>query len=479
MDHSTPSYASYRGVAQLQVHAPCVAAASACRAMALHGAHARRNPTEALPPALVRDILLRLPADQRARAACVSRSWRTAMADPALWLRLDLSFASGVTCRVDGAALRAAAARARGGLVTLNVSDRTILWAATRAVVAENDASLRQVRLPGVGNLTTLAQLEALLAAAPALQMLEADVRCGFAAARRLLRNEPPYVPLLLRCLVVSLDVERSDFLALAADLRAHPSLIVLHIHSNDQLLLREVDALVDAALALRLTSLQLYTARLPPGIGPALARLLSSTALTRLHLYNMEDDVDVAFLDVPGAALVSSALRANCTLRDLSLRDVGLWEDVKAAVTLLGALTGHASLRSLDLVFNRVRVVAVAPAIGVALGTLVAADAPALEDLNLSWCRLGDAGLGPLCDALPRNSHLQGLEAVVNDMSDAFAAQRLLPAVRANTSLRNLAVDKGEGEENAPAAEEAMQLVKARKAAHAAAAAAAVAGGA
>jgi hypothetical protein len=64
------------------------------------------NPIEALPPPLLRLVFLRLPADQRARAACVSCAWKDAVADPALWRRLDLSAESGVTCRVDDAALR-------------------------------------------------------------------------------------------------------------------------------------------------------------------------------------------------------------------------------------------------------------------------------------------------------------------------------------------------------------------------------------
>ncbi len=109
----------------------------------------------------------------------------------------------------------------------------------------------------------------------------------------------------------------------------------------------------------------------------------------------------------------------------------------------------------------------------------LVAADAPAFEALQLSWCRLGDAGLGPLVDALPRNSHLCQLNIKGNGRSAAFAAQRLLPAVRANASIRDLAADKGHGEKDAPAAEEALRLVETRKVAHAAAAAAAIAGGA
>jgi hypothetical protein len=73
------------------------------------------------------------------------------------------------------------------------------------------------------------------------------------------------------------------------------------------------------------------------------------------------------------------------------------------------------------------------------ALGALVAANAPALEEINLTYCYLGDAGLGPLVDALPHNTHLRTLNCQYNGISAAFARRRLLPAVRANTSLRKL----------------------------------------
>jgi hypothetical protein len=76
---------------------------------------------DVLPPALLRAVFLSLPADARARAACVRRGWRAFLADPSLWLRLDLSTGSGVTCRLNNAAVCAAAARAQGRLEALNI----------------------------------------------------------------------------------------------------------------------------------------------------------------------------------------------------------------------------------------------------------------------------------------------------------------------------------------------------------------------
>jgi hypothetical protein len=56
-----------------------------------------------------------------------------------------------------------------------------------------------------------------------------------------------------------------------------------------------------------------------------------------------------------------------------------------------------------------------------------------------VSECNLGDEGLGPLFDALPAHTRLRKLFCDRNGMSEAFVRDRLLPAVRANRSLREL----------------------------------------
>jgi hypothetical protein len=70
-----------------------------------------------LPYALVLHILSLLPVDTRLRCAEVCRSWRAALEERSLWIRLDLS-ASGVSPKraVTDELLRAAAARAHGEL---------------------------------------------------------------------------------------------------------------------------------------------------------------------------------------------------------------------------------------------------------------------------------------------------------------------------------------------------------------------------
>jgi hypothetical protein len=439
------------------------------------------NPTLALPPALARDIFSRLPADERARAACVCPAWRVAVADPALWRRLDLSRGSGVTCRVDDAALRAAAARAQGGLEALNVplhvyGAHPLSWAALHEVVAANGASLRQLSTLRVGD----GNLASLLAAAPALQVLEVNLWCGITGGRPILRNEMPFGPLRVRHLELFLDEPDTDFAAIAAELAAHASLTELTLHGGGfvELPRHTLDAVASFVVACgRPTKLALGGWKMSPAAAPALARLLSSPALTELKISS-----DTPLLDAHAAVLLSAALRANATLGSLCMCGVDLYDDIPAALELLGALTGHASLRSLYLSRNMVGTRAAAAAlVGAALGALVSADT--LEELDISCCDLGDAGLAPLCDALPRTTRLRELELWNNGASAAFWVQRLLPAVRANTSLRQLETrdvnldrsytDDGEPEE----AKQAARLVAAREAARVAAAAEAAGG--
>jgi len=51
-----------------------------------------------LPLPLAQRIFLALPVDTRITASFVCRAWKTMLADPALWTRLDLSADCGVRC---------------------------------------------------------------------------------------------------------------------------------------------------------------------------------------------------------------------------------------------------------------------------------------------------------------------------------------------------------------------------------------------
>jgi hypothetical protein len=276
-------------------------------------------------------------------------------------------------------------------------------------------------------------QLEALLRSAPLLRTLHADVWCEGAEARRLLRNEPPFEALRVRRLSFSGFARGEDAatLALAADVTthatAHASLEELRL---DHVLLdapAALDAFVETALACHLRRLELRGCRLSPASAPALARLLGGGALTALEWMEIYER---AVLDEPAAVLLGAALRASTTtLTSLALHYTRLWEEPAAGVALLNALTAHPSLCELDFVGNDVG--AAQQQAGAAFGALIAANAPTLRSLDIRQCGLGDAGMGPLVDALPHNTHLQTLDCRGNGMSDAFVRDRLLPALR------------------------------------------------
>jgi hypothetical protein len=413
-----------------------------------------------LPPALVHHVFSLLPADARARAACVCRGWRHVLLEPSLWTHLNLSPFSGVTrAVVTDAVLAGAAAKARGQLVALDVSEcNYVTFDALLAVVQANGGALRELH---VGTFNMSAQtldadcVEHLLQAAPQLTACHAEVlgESSVADMRRMLCNEPPFAPLRLRSLGVDFedDAVEASVLEVAADLAAHTSLKRVMLYNAPLHTLAALDAVVDAALARRLESVCFLVCRLSSVGAPALVRLLGSGTLTELSI-----DQSEILPDGPSTALLD-ALRANSTITSLAVH-TDFWRDMDAAAALLSALTGHSSLHTLN--FSSNRVMGGAAAVGAALSTLILANAPALTDLDVSCCSLGDAGLRPLVAALPANTHLRTLSVVYTNMSGAFARNVLLPAVRANTSLRTLrARDYGDH----PGAVEATALVAAR----------------
>jgi hypothetical protein len=223
---------------------------------------------------------------------------------------------------------------------------------------------------------------------------------------------------------------------ALAADVGAHAWLRELVLVGP---VAHVLDPIVTAALARRLTALHFLHGGLTPASVPLLARLLGGGACTALSVL-APGPGHAPLLDAPSAALLAGALRANSTLTALHLNHMAVWDSVATAAELLGALTAHPSLRTLRLRHDASLEDEVDHlATGAALGALLAADAPALTALSVSDCHLGDAGMAPLFAALHGNTHLHTLDCPGNDMSEAFARDVLLPAVRANASLRAL----------------------------------------
>jgi hypothetical protein len=410
--------------------------------------------------------------DLRARCACVCRGWRATLSERSLWTRLDVSHTSGVSIAVTDELLRGAAARAGGGLQVLDVSRCAAVSQATLlAVVTANAGALHEVRVCHgacvsinlgfnlrAANLLSVGYTETLLRSAPQLRVLDAGVSCGSVAdARRALCAEGLLAPLRIHGLRVGAAgaVAEADFLELASD-------IVSHAWLQQLCLVRALptpaalEAMVDAALTRRLAALQFACCRLTAASAPALARLLSGRGITELLVWGG----GAALLDAHAAALLADALRANATLTSLQLAEVQLWNDMAAANTLLGALTAHPSLRTLSLFDNGVQE-ADCPAVGTALGALLAANSPALTELDVEMCWLRDAGMAPLFEALPANTHLRTLNCLGNGITDALARVVLLPAVRANASLRVLRMGR-----TWPGAREAEDVVNVRAAA-------------
>ncbi len=395
-----------------------------------------------LPPPLILRIFGLLPVDCRLRCAEVCRGWRSVLAERSAWTRLDVSLASGMypMGRPLSALLRCASARAGGALQSLRVDTHVVdvHEAALLEMLAANAGALRELRVirGRHDSWLRLPTVETLLRAAPQVRVLTADgLACDDAeAARRALRNEAPFAP--LRVTTMAVVLQRADDAAVAdvaADVAAHPSLTGLTLVQAPLHLPGVLDAVISVALARRLRSVSLQHCHPSPTFAPALARLLSSDALTRLEL------CAGGALDVPAARVLAAALRANATLTSLTLDNVSVWHEPAATAELLGALTGHASLRSLRL-HDEAMDAAEQAVVGTALGALVAANAPALTELDVVRVYgLGDAAVRPVLNALPSNTRLRTLCYAVCDVSDAFAASVLLPAVRANTSLREL----------------------------------------
>jgi hypothetical protein len=404
-----------------------------------------------LPHALVRNVFAHLPVDARARCAAVCRGWAATLADANLWTRLDLSSSSGVMCTVGDAALCGASGLARGGLAALDVSGcERISRGALLAVLTANAGTLRQLSAREAFTeefASTYRRSDEtfvpkpLLQAAPNLSCFNvAKLDCFLAEAQSLLRNEPPFESLRVRHVCLSYgDGQDAHVHDVVASLAAHNSLNAVELCGAALDTPAAIDAVVDVVLSRRFEKLALSNCFTSPLSSPLpFARLLRSGALTELSI--VEDQEDAQVLDAPSVALLCDALRANTTLTSLELHSF-MWDDAAVSAALLGALTAHPSLRKLSCsCWSFVKGYGdAATIIGAATGALVAANTLALQSLTLCCTYVQDAGLGPLLDALAHNTHLLELDIRYNDMSEECARDRLLPAVRANTSLVQL----------------------------------------
>ena len=422
---------------------------------------------DSLPRAVLLNVFAALPCVERARVALIQRSWRDALAEPAAWARLDLSRDSGVSVALSDALLRGAAARARGQLTALVLEDPqwAISFDALLEVVTANVQSLSELSCFSAG--FSSVEVERLARAAPQLRVFLTKTDDNVASAARKLRNDAPFGALRLRSLALfeSPNTGDADVMALAAALPGHTSLRQLDLNRVSLRTPAVFDALADAVTRSAVSSLSIYGCGLSPASVPALARILHCGALTSLTIYNDNGPGHPSLLlEAPSALLLADAIAANRTLLHQRLIFVEFWEDAAAAAAVMRAVTGHPRLQELDLSRNSSDDAEAKRLAGASLGALVGANAPSLQKLSFELNGLSDEGMRPLLQALPHNTHLPALDCQDAAMTEDFARDIFLPAVRINTSLRALyARERWPGEPHALM--EAETLVFARNA--------------
>jgi hypothetical protein len=191
----------------------------------------------------------------------------------------------------------------------------------------------------------------------------------------------------------------------------------------------------------------------------PGFTRMLQAGCLERLDINNFA----ALFEAGPDLTAFCHTLH-SFTLKELRLDTCDIWRDSPAAGELLASLVGHPTLRELSLLSNRVDNTVVARrTAGEQLASLITHNS-ALQKLDLDACILGDAGLAPIFEALPRSSTLKELHFSYETISREFARDVILPAVRANSSLRKLKIGPpGTSRSEVPELAEAEAIVAAR----------------
>jgi hypothetical protein len=291
-------------------------------------------------------------------------------------------------------------------------------------VIRSDGAELQQVN---TNIRLSVRDLQAVFAAAPRLQVLNAGVIDYCTALIPVLRNEPPFGQLRVSELFASFqdELDNGGVLALAAAVAAHESLKVLNIQQAH--LARGVNAMLDAAAERQVSRLQIHRCNLDADTVPALARLLQRGSLTSLV-------VDCfGFPEAPEESVLElwAALRSCRTLEHVKFV-LNPPENVTRRVVaeLLNAAASLPALSELSICASAVQDKVDA---GRALGVLLGANLPSLRILRVSDCALGDEALAPLLDGLAVNTHLRELDCqFFNSLSEPFMRDRLRPALTA-----------------------------------------------
>ena len=366
------------------------------------------------------------------------RAWRDFLADPLEWLVLNVEFPDASRRRrMSEAALRGAAGRARGRLRELVLESSLLLnpsedvTCLIEELVTANGASLRKLRV-GRKDLPEgekpPAFLSRLLSLAPSLAELDAR-NLSFSVSQEtcdVLRGLPPFQTGVVRVPILLLETDPAgdgdvhsveDMLAVVAAAKAHAPLKGVQIIGY--LRPEEVDAFVALAARRKLEEVHFHEGLFAPDSTPVLAGLLQQKSLEILYLCNDDEFDQDAMFDVWGAQLFASALRANCTLKLLTLESPRLFDGALGCSLLIAAATAHPSLAVLTLTIKEpdwdARLIAHP------LAALVAANSSVFECLRISCEGLGDEGLRPLALALPQNKHVVVLTCESCGLSEAF----------------------------------------------------------
>jgi len=418
-----------------------------------------------LPIELVHVILRLLPLEQRLRAREVCRDWRLFLEDGSFWTHVHLGVGCGVTPRLlnprflsdqhrSEALLRAACVRAKGGLQSVDLSGVDVKcragpfvpqWA--QALSAANKANLRDLVAPHM--LARLAHMTLLCRALP-LCRVRGSVECNVVESLPVLRREPPFTLLTLDKLIVFGGDGEGELsvLLLASAISVYKGMEKLHIYDVRLTVGFIVDAVVDAAIAAGIREIFFLGCRLNPPALPALTRLLQSPGFERLKISNN------GWTIFEGLALPAfcETLRNSKSLTALELDGVNLWDDLEVLSELFAALEGLPTLQKLKLRRNRTdeapriaaslwavdeRLDELQRAVGKYLARLIVRS-NSLRSLKLKDNLLGEAGMTPIFQALNGSRTLSEL-SLHEGISADFTRDVVLPAVRANTSLRTL----------------------------------------
>ena len=306
------------------------------------------------------EIFSQLPVDQRLRCREVCPEWREALAYPRLWCFCDISQPdSGVAPRsVSGylALLRTVATCASGVLAYLDVSDcgALVYDAETDSfneqflsfLAATPVAQLVWLSNDAVPESATLSQLFAVLP--HAMQVCVNVFVRDFDVACSMLRLEPPFAALCSHYVGLELDerLQRCDWQTFAHLLQSNCAKVTrLNLIHTDLSVPEDFDCVVDAALAMGMTSVQLVRSTLDPATAaPALSRLLrGASALMRLEV--RQCPYIRPLLDDEGAVFttkLAEALRNNAQHRELTLGGIDLWRNVVVGNAIFSALSGR-----------------------------------------------------------------------------------------------------------------------------------------